>query len=132
MPIRRLLASLIFLFCAAPIFAQAAPVCVVGVSGTVPTATITFTPPTLNTDGTPIAAPVSYNLYQSTASGTEIKVTSALKGSPIAVTTGLTTKTTFYWKITAVDASGTESALSNEVCKTFPVSVPGVVTITIS
>ena len=114
-------------------FAQAqAATCVVGAKGTAPTASLVFTAPTLNTDTTPIAGPVSYNLYQSTSTGTEVKVASALKGSPVAVTTGLLDSVTFYWKITAVDANGTESALSNEVCKSFPAGVPGAVTITVT
>lgn len=106
--------------------------CVNGASGVTPTASITFTAPTLNTDGTAIASPLSYNLYQSSTSGAEVKVASALKGTPIAVTTGLTPKSTVYFKVSVVDANGNESALSNEVCKTFPASVPGTVTITVS
>lgn len=111
-------------------FAQAA--CVSGASGVTPTASITFTVPTLNTDGTAIAGPITYNLYQSSTSGAEVKVASALKGTPIAVTTGLAPKTTVYFKVSVVDANGNESALSNEVCKSFPASVPGTVTITVS
>lgn len=106
--------------------------CVQGANGVPPTATLTFVPPTINTDGTPIATPLTYNLYQSTVSGLEAKAVSALKGSPVSVTTGLLPATTFYWKVSVVDANGKESALSNEVCKTFPASTPGSVTITIS
>lgn len=112
--------------------AQAQTVCVNGSSGAPPTASISFTIPSLNTDGTPIVGPLTYNLYQATTSGSETKVASALKGSPITVTTGLAPKTTVYFKISVTDANGQESALSNEVCKTFPASVPGTVTITIS
>lgn len=106
--------------------------CVTGTSGVAPSATITFTVPTTNTDGTPVVGPLTYNVYQSTTSGAETKAASALKGSPVTVTTGLTPKSTVYFKISVTDANGNESALSNEVCKTFPASVPGSVTITIS
>jgi hypothetical protein len=112
--------------------AQSTPTCVQGVPGAPPTATLTFTPPTANTDGSALSLPLTYNLYQSTTSGSEVLVTSALKGSPIAVTTGVTPRTTYYWKISVTDAGGNVSVLSNEVCKTFPASVPGAVTITIS
>lgn len=106
--------------------------CINGASGVAPSATISFTVPTTNTDGTPLVGPLTYNVYQSTTSGGETKAASALKGSPITVTTGLAPKTTVYFKISVTDANGQESALSNEVCKTFPASVPGSVTITIS
>lgn len=106
--------------------------CTNGTAGASPTASISFTPPTLNTDGTAVATPLTYNLYQSTTAGAETKVASALKGSPISVTTGLTPNSTVYFKISVTDANGKESALSNEGCKTFPASVPGTVTITVS
>lgn len=110
----------------------AAPTCVTGAKGAAPAASITFTAPTTNADGTTIASgtAISYNLYQGTASGAEVKVGTALAGSPITVATGLT-DTTFYWYVTAVDANG-ESAPSNEVCKIFPASPPGTITITIT
>lgn len=124
-----LLASLLIAI-GSPAYAQTT--CAVGASGVAPTASINFTPPTLNTDGSSVVTPLTYNLYQSTSTGTEIKVASALKGSPISVSTGLTSKTTFYFKVSVTDANGNESSLSNEVCKTFPASVPGTITITIS
>lgn len=114
-------------------FAQTPPVCAVGKTGVAPTATITFSPPTTSADGSALALPLTYNLYQSLTSTTEVKTASALSGSPISVTTGLTSKTTVYWKISVTDANGLESTLSAEVCKTFPASPPGtVINITIS
>lgn len=116
----------------AVVFAQTAPVCVVGKSGVAPTATLTFTAPTKNTDGTPVATPLTYELFQGTASGQETLVATDLTGSPISVTTGLADGETLYWFIKVMDAHGTTSAPSNEVCKTFPAAVPSSVTITIS
>lgn len=109
----------------------ASPTCVVGAKGAAPTASLTFTAPVTNADGTPVTGPLTYNLYQGTASGAEVKVATALAGSPITVSTGITSSTTYYWYVTAVNAGG-ESAASNEGCKTFPASPPGTVTITIS
>lgn len=129
----RLLAFILLACSILPAYAQSAPVCVVGAVGGPTTATLTFNAPTTNVDGTAIATPLTYNLYQSVTSTAETKVASALKGSPIAVTTGLAAKTTFYWKVSVTDANGVESALSAEVCKTFPASPPGtVINLTIS
>lgn len=127
------IAGLVALVAASTGWGQSAPVCAVGKAGVFPSATITFTPPTTNTDGSPLALPLTYNLYQSLTSTTEVKTASALSGSPIAVSTGLTAKTTVYWKVSVTDANGLESTLSAEVCKTFPASPPGtVINITIS
>lgn len=114
-----------------PVLALAAPTCVTGVKGVAPTASITFTPPTLQSDGSALTLPVTYNLYQGTASGAEVKVGSALAGSPIAVATGVVSALTYYWYVTTVDANG-EGAPSNEVCKAFPAALPGVIIITIT
>ncbi|HEX5461904.1 MAG TPA: hypothetical protein VFX20_18210 [Steroidobacteraceae bacterium] len=115
---------------AAPAFA-AAPVCTQGKAGVAPIATLTFTAPTTNTDGTPIATPLSYTVFQGTATGAETKVASALAGSPIVLTVGLSDATTYFWYLTVTDANGNSSVPSNEVCKTFPGGVPGTITITL-
>ena len=124
----KLFALLALALIASPAFAAT---CVQGASGVAPTATLTFTAPTKNTDGTAISTPLTYNVYMGTASGTETKVASGLAGSPIAVSAGLIPGSTFYFEITVVDSAGIESAKSNEVCKAFAASVPGTVTITI-
>ena len=112
--------------------ATTAPTCVLGKSGIAPTATITFTPPTTNTDGTPITGALTYDLFQGTASGAEKEVATGLTGSPISVNTGLTDGTTIYWYVEAVNSAGVASAPSNEVCKTFPAGTPSAVVISIS
>ena len=116
----------------APIAYAATPTCVQGTPGVAPAATLNFTAPTLDTDGTPISTPLTYNLYMASASGQETKVASALMGSPINVSTGLKANSTFYFQVTTVDKNGVESALSNEVCKIFPASTPSAVVITIT
>jgi hypothetical protein len=118
--------------CCCSIAAHAQSTCADGQVGVAPVATIAFVPPTVNSDGSALALPLTYNVYQSTVSGLEVKVGSGQKGSPISVATGLTPRTTYYFRISVTDAAGNEGALSNEVCKVFPGSVPGTVTITIS
>ena len=112
--------------------ATTAPTCVLGKSGIAPTATVTFTAPTTNTDGTPITGALTYDLFQGTASGAEKEVASGLSKSPITVNTGLTDGATFYWYIEAVNSAGNASAPSNEVCVTFPAGTPNKVVISIS
>ena len=127
-----ILAAAALALVAAPAFAQTAPTCVQGKAGVAPTATITFTAPTTNTDGTPIATPVTYEIFQGTASGQETLAAKGQAGSPITVSTGLKDGTTIYWYVEAVDGNGNPSAPSNEVCKAFPAGVPNTVTITIT
>ena len=122
--------ALLCLLIVVPSFA--APTCVQGAAGVPPTATLKFTAPTTNTDGTPVNGPLTYTLFAGASSGTESQIATALSGSPVNVTTGLLPGTTVYFYIVAVDAKGNASAPSNEACKAFPVSVPGTVTITIS
>ncbi len=105
--------------------------CVAGAAGIAPSATLTFTPPTTNLDGSPVDTPLTYNLYQGTSSGSETKVETALAGSPIVLNTGIKGNASYYFELTAVDAKGDESPRSNEVCKTFPVSPPNAIVITI-
>jgi predicted phage tail protein len=112
--------------------AFAAPTCVMGVAGVAPTATLTFTAPTTNTDGTPIATPLTYEVFEGSTSGGEALAAKGLAGSPITVNTGLKDNTTVYFYVEVVDANGNASAPSNEVCKTFPAAVPSTVTITVT
>jgi len=122
--------GLLLLLCAGIVQAQGA--CVAGAPGVAATATLTFNAPTTNTDGTPIATPLTYTLYQGVASGAETKLQSGLTGSPVTINSGLTDGTTFYWYIIVVDAKGSLSAPSNEVCKIFPVGTPSTVALTAS
>ena len=89
-----------------------------------PTAVLSWTAPTLRTDGTPITGSLNYNIYQG-PSGAEVKVP--------ALTTAATTETvslpnasgtTVCFVATAVETGGLESAPTNEVCKTFPAAAP--------
>lgn len=129
-----ILTSVAMIALAAPSHAfAAAPVCVTGAKGVAPSAVVSFVAPTAQSDGTPFPAgtTLTYNVYQGTSSGTEVKVASGLVGSPVTINTGLASGTTFYWYVTVTDSGG-ESLPSNEACKIFPAAVPAVVTITVN
>jgi hypothetical protein len=104
--------------------------CVVGSPGTL-VANLNITAPTTNADGTPLTLPLTYNIYQGTASGAEVKV-SNWTGSGV-INLGLVAGNTYYWQVSAVDANG-EGARSAEMCKSFkaPASPPGTVTLSIT
>ena len=117
---------------AAPAFAQTAPVCVQGKTGVPPTATLSFTAPTTNTDGSPVATPLTYEIFEGSSPSSLAPVAKGVTGSPVTVNTGLTAGSTVYFTVAVVDANGTMSAPSNVVCKTFPAGVPASVSITIT
>ena len=80
-------------------------------------ATLSWSPPTQNTDGTPLTA-AGFRVYYGTASrhyGAPIDVgdvTSYVLG-------GLQVGQTYYFAVTAYDSGGNESAYSTEVSKTL-------------
>lgn len=117
---------------AAPLYhaALGAMSCAVGAQDIAPVATLTFTPPTTNTDGTPVAGPLTYNLYEGTTTAVS-KVQTGIIGSPDVVNSGLKGGATYYFGLTAVDANGSESALSNLACKTMAASVPNSFVVTV-
>lgn len=113
----------LLLFCATIAKAQAAN-----------TATITFSPSTLYTDGTayPGGAVVSYNLWQGLKGATRVKVGTVTSGGSIS--TGLLTGAEYCWDVTTVVTTGgvsAESAHSVAACKKFD-GTPSVVTITVT
>lgn len=113
--------------------AAQAQTCATGALNQQPVATITFPAVTLNTDGSAVAAPVSYNLYQGTSATSLVKVTATITpGAANAIKTGLVAGATYYWAVTAVDAAGIEGPQSNVVCKAFPKSVPNATTLTVT
>jgi hypothetical protein len=126
---RKLRAAALLAFCvftlppaihaALPDTVTAATSCIVGTAGATPTITLTFTPPTLNTDGTAITLALTYSVFQGTSSGGEVQVATGLTTSPVVVNTGLVAGTSYYVYIKAVDSNGA-SGPSVEVCKTIP------------
>lgn len=109
-----------------------AQTCATGAPGVAPVATLTFAAITTNTDGTAVAAPVTYNLYQGVSATTLVKVATALVVGANTVKLGLSANATAYFAVTVTDSLGSEGGQSNVGCKSFPKSVPGTVTITIS
>jgi hypothetical protein len=90
----------------------------VPVSAQLCTAVLTWTPPTTNTDGTPLTNLAGYKIYWGTsATGTLPNVQSI--NTPASVThtvTGLAANT-WYFAITSVNSAATESAQSNRGSK---------------
>lgn len=100
------------LFLLAPIAALAA------------TATISWTPAVTRADGSTLTGTPFFNLYQG-PSGAEVKVLSGLTTPSVVVTTGLPSGSTVCFAVTQVEAAtGLESSLSIEACKTFPALPP--------
>lgn len=113
--------------------APQAQTCATGALNVAPVANLTFPPVTLNADGTAVAAPVAYNLYQGTSATSLVKVSSTIvAGTANTIKTGLVAGATYYWAVTAVDAAGVEGPQSNVVCKAFPKTVPGTTTLTVT
>lgn len=104
-----------------PAHAQLA--CTVAKSTDPLTATITWTAPTSNVDGSPLTLPVTYSVFKGLTPGAiNIAVVQGVKA--LTFTAGsLTRGTTVYFAVVAVTANG-QSTPSNYGCKVFP-SVAG-------
>ena len=78
---------------------------------TLPAANLTWTAPTTDTSGKPLAVPLTYNVYRGTSATALTKLTnvSALTYTDPA---GSATPTTYYYAVSATCASCTESAES--------------------
>ena len=77
-------------------------------------ATLSWTPPTQNTDGSPLTDLASYKIYYGNESGnyqTTIQIDNP--GITIYVVENLTPNT-YYFVMTAINSSGVESGFSNE------------------
>ena len=80
-------------------------------------ATLSWTAPATNTDDSPLTDLAGYKVYYGTASRSYSQV--IIAGNSTAYTVAnLAAGTTYYFATTAYDASGNESAYSNEVSKT--------------
>lgn len=105
---------------AVPAFAQT--------TGPTVTATISYTAPTLNTDGSAISGAITYNIYAAAQGTTPVQVATGVSANPEIYVAALTTipyGTTECFAVTSV-ANGVESALSSPLaCKTFAAPTPG-------
>jgi len=77
--------------------------------------TLNWTPPTENTDGTPLTDLSGYDIHYGTAS---VNYTQSVAVSNAGLATYVVdnlTPGTYYFSVSAVNTSGTESPLSSEV-----------------
>lgn len=84
--------------------------------------TLTWTAPTLNTDGSSITGAITYQVYTG-ATGKEVKFGNPVTSPPYVVTPTPAAGTTLCAYVTAT-VGGVESAPSTEACGTIPKSTP--------
>jgi len=85
------------------------------------TATLNWTAPSFNTDGTPLTDLAGYKIYYGTSSQNYTSVAS-VGNVTTYVLNGLTDGVTYYFTVTAYNTAGVESSYSQEVSKTLPSS----------
>lgn len=93
------------------------------------TVTLTWTPPTKNTDGSNLTDLSRYKVYWGTVSGVypnSVQIT-APASSNILTNQSLNCNTDYFFVVTAVNSVGSESAYSNVATKKTPVcsTIPG-------
>jgi hypothetical protein len=84
---------------------------------TIRTAALTWTAPTQNVDGSALTNLSGYKVYWGTQSRTYTQ-TATVNGASTTSYTASLTPGTWYFAISAVDSTGSESTRSNEVSKT--------------
>ena len=80
--------------------------------------TINWTPPTENTDGTPLTDLAGYDIHYGTASGDYTQSVNVSNAGLATYVVDNLTPGTYYFSVSAVNTSGTESPLSSEVTAT--------------
>lgn len=88
-----------------------------------PTIAVSWTAPTNNTNGTPIAGAITYNLYQGPQAGTLVKVQSGITGTSGVITAGIVPGTVYCFAATAV-ANGNESVQTSPACGVVAIGTP--------
>jgi hypothetical protein len=81
-------------------------------------ASLSWSPPTTNSDGTPLTNLAGYKVYYGNSSGQYSKSIDAGNTSSITIN-NLPVGGTTYFTVTAYDSSGNESSFSNETSKTL-------------
>src|SRR5690348_7610577 len=94
-----------------------------GSSANLPTAssgaiTLNWTPPTENTDGTPLTNLAGYDIHYGTASGDYTQSISVTNPGLATYVVDNLTPGTYYFSVAAANSAGTESPLSSEVTMT--------------
>ncbi|MBI5193292.1 MAG: fibronectin type III domain-containing protein [Nitrospirae bacterium] len=86
-------------------------------------ASLSWTPPTTNVDGTTLTDLAGYKVYYGTSSGSYSSILDV--GNVTAYTlTNLTENITYFFAVTAYDTAGNESNFSSETSKTIPIPIP--------
>ena len=92
--------------------------------------TVEWIAPTLNADGSPCTDLAGYKLYYGKVSGSYTNnIAIGLVESYTVTIDNTKDGETYYFVMTAIDTSGNESALSNEISYTIPDVAPQSITI---
>ena len=82
-------------------------------------ATLSWTPPTTNTDGSPLTNLAGYKIYWGTAPGSYPSSVTVNNAGISSYVVGNLVPNTYYFAVTAFNTAGTESVLSNSASKTI-------------
>ena len=80
-------------------------------------ATLSWLPPTTNTDGTPLTNLAGYKIYWGTAPGNYTSSVTIMNPGLATYVVGNLTPNTYYFAVTALNSGGTESVFSNAASK---------------
>jgi putative Ig domain-containing protein len=82
-------------------------------------ATLSWLPPTTNTDGTPLTNLAGFRVYWGTAPGNYTSSVTIMNPGLATYVVGNLTPSTYYFAVTALNSGGTESVFSNVASKTI-------------
>lgn len=85
-------------------------------------AVLTWVPPTVDINGSPIVDPMSFNVYQGIKGQTKSNVQN-VTGATLTIGTGLLSGRSYCWELKTL-VNSLESVASNEACKDFPAVAP--------
>jgi hypothetical protein len=96
------------------------------------TATLSWTPPTQNSDGSTLTDLAGYRIHYGTTSGTYTLATDTglVTESVVTLSDAEAAGVTWYFAVGALNSQGRESALSLSASKSFPAPVPVTYTVT--
>ena len=82
-------------------------------------ATLTWLPPTTNTNGTPLTNLAGYKVYWGTSPGNYTSSVTIMNPGLATYVVGSLTPNTYYFSVTALNSAGVESVFSNAASKTI-------------
>ena len=89
-------------------------------SGSTGTATVSWSAPTTNTDGSALTDLAGYHVYYGTSPSSLTKVVNVASAGATSYTVGSLSSATWYFGVTAYTTSGAESAIGTVVSKSVP------------